>query len=409
MLMKSTLRILIPLWLGWFLIIYGFQYVVQKRLTLNPPDQAVPWSATETMPISNKDKIYLLEPFMNRQVAWDSEYYLGIAVGGYDDPAAGKVTTNATSSPVAKNYSFFPFYPALMAIIKYPFMWFGMKPIAAATAAGAVVSLLGALAGMIALYELIRDRFDSDDAYRAVFYMLIFPTSFFFAMIYTEGLFVGIAFWCLLLAKRQKWMAAGILGFLAVWTRAFGAALALPLFVIWLQQLDPRDRMGSIGNQHLWVRLFAVALPLIGYGLWRTSNLGEGWALLQPGYFSRGFLNFPGTVGSFFYMFPHAMNNSNAMVYFGLEAFAVLLTLTASIWLLKHDLSLALFSLAVVLFAVMSGSLQSLARYMLVAPALYVFLARLGRSVSFDRLWTVVSVLLMGMSAMLYAFDFWVG
>jgi hypothetical protein len=83
---NTTLRTLILIWLGWFLVLYGFQSLVGSRLGLLRPDHAVPGSSAETAATSNRGKIYLLEPFMNKQVAWDSEYYLGIAVGGYDDP-----------------------------------------------------------------------------------------------------------------------------------------------------------------------------------------------------------------------------------------------------------------------------------------------------------------------------------
>ena len=96
-------RHLILLWLAWFVLIYGFQWVATTRTKLQRPDRSVFWSAGETTFASNSDKIYLNEPFMNRQVAWDSEYYLGIAVGGYDDPEAGRVQNPATGQMVIKN------------------------------------------------------------------------------------------------------------------------------------------------------------------------------------------------------------------------------------------------------------------------------------------------------------------
>jgi hypothetical protein len=101
-------RDLILLWLAWFLRLYSFQWLVTSRLQVQRPGTAVFWSANETLPTSNQGKIYLNDPFMNRQVAWDSEYYLGIAVGGYDDPNAGSVRNPATGREVIKNYSFFP-------------------------------------------------------------------------------------------------------------------------------------------------------------------------------------------------------------------------------------------------------------------------------------------------------------
>lgn len=407
--LSPTLRTLIPLWLGWFLLLYGFQALTQARFEFVRPDLAVPWSATETLADSNAGKIYLLEPFMNAQVAWDSEYYLGIAVGGYDDPAAGRVSTQASDTPVIKNYSFFPFYPALMAVLKYPFILFGLGPIAAATAAGALISLLGTLAGMVALYHLTRTLFDESSAGRAAFYMLIFPTAFFFAMLYTEGLFVGLAFWSLLLAKRKHWLWAGALAALAALTRAHGAALALPLIILWWQQTDPANRLALLKTGRGWLPLIAALMPLAAYAAWRVSALGQGWALLQPGYFSRGLLNLGSTLGSINYMFPHAFKESSAGVTLGIEIFSVLLAVIASIWLWRRDTALAAFSLAVVTLSVFSGSFQSLARYMLIAPALYIFLANLGRHPTFDRLWTLLSVLLMGMLAALFAVDFWVG
>jgi len=79
------------------------------------------------------------------------------------------------------------------------------------------------------------------------------------------------------------------------------------------------------------------------------------------------------------------------------------------LWLIRRDPAVAFFSLAVVLLSVFSGSAQSMARYMLITPALYIFLARLGRNWVFDRAWTLFSILLLGMEAGLFAVDMWVG
>jgi hypothetical protein len=65
----------------------------------------------------------------------------------------------------------------------------------------------------------------------------------------------------------------------------------------------------------------------------------------------------------------------------------------------------------VVILSVFSGigAAQSQARYMLVAPAMFIVLSDLGKNKVFDRTWTLASILLMGMSVMLYSFDMWVG
>jgi hypothetical protein len=47
-------------------------------------------------------------------------------------------------------------------------------------------------------------------------------------------------------------------------------------------------------------------------------------------------------------------------------------------------------------------------RYALAVPAIFRFLARLGEQPVFDRGWTVLSLLLMGLLATIYSFGFWV-
>ncbi len=405
---KHTLRNLILLWAAWFIILYGFQWLVTARLDVKRPDFAVLWSSRETLKTSNKGKVYLEEPFMNRQVAWDSEYYLGIAVGGYDDPVAGRAKDPKTGTDWPKNYSFFPAYPLLIKAFMIPTGLFGMNPIATATLAGLCVTLLGTLAGMIALWDMTRAYFDENDAIRAAFYMLIFPSAFFFAQVYTEGVFIGLAFWTLALSKRKKWFWAGILAGIAAWTRAHGGLLFIPLGIAWLQTLDWKNLRASFCWKWVAQGLWSL-VPLANYLAWRTSHLGEGWAALQSFYFGRGLLTLDSSISSWTDGYKYATSVDSGMIYFGIEVACVILALLASLALLRKDPQVAAFSLAIVVFSAISGSAQSEARYMLVAPALFIVLAMLGRNKVFDRAWTILSILLMGMSVMLFSFDMWVG
>ena len=408
--MKAHLRTLVLIWLGWFLVLYAFQAIVQMRIKIARPDYAVEWSATETGPRSNLGKVYLTEPFMNNQVAWDSEYYVGIAAAGYNDRRAGAVLDPANGKLVIKNYSFFPLYPYAMKAFMLPLSLLGKNPIATASLAGVIVALLGTLAGMIALWDMTRDLFDEESAFRAVFYMLIFPTAFFFAQVYTEGMFIGLAFWSLALSRRKQWLWASILAMLAAWTRAHGAALALPLGMAALFAIDWKQ---PLGKQFTWKWLAQTAcalLPIAAYLVWRYSKLGEGWDELQTFYFGRGLLHINASIESWKHnLFTYAPSNPMATVYFGLEVASVLVASIGALWLIRRAPEISLFSLAVILLSVFSGSAQSMARYMLIAPAMYIMLAHLGKNKAFDRTWTIASLLLMGMSAMLFTFDMWVG
>ena len=59
-------------------------------------------------------------------------------------------------------------------------------------------------------------------------------------------------------------------------------------------------------------------------------------------------------------------------------------------------------------FAVTSGAVQGMQRYMLAVPCLFALLAHWGGNRTFDRLWTLVSILLMGLEVLLFTFNFWV-
>ena len=93
-----------------------------------------------------------------------------------------------------------------------PLKLFGLNPIATATLAGVIVSALGALGAMWALYDMTKDLLGEDGGLRAAFYLIIFPTGFFLVQVYTEGLFVGLAFGCLAMIKRKWWIPAALLG-----------------------------------------------------------------------------------------------------------------------------------------------------------------------------------------------------
>jgi hypothetical protein len=298
-----------------------------------------------------------------------------------------------------------------MRAFMLPLGFLGMNAIATATLAGSIVALLGTLAGMIALYDLTRDIFDEDGVIRTVFYMLVFPTGFFLAQIYTEGLFIGLAFWALALMKRKKLVWAGILTVFASWTRAHGAALALPMLIAWLTMIDWKKPFRDQFSWK-WAALgLTVLMPLGAFLVWQNSSLGQGWAAIQPGYFGRGLLQIPESMGSWMYSLNYAAGVKQSGIYYGLEIFALLLAFISGLVLLRKFPEVAVFSLAVVVLSFFSGAgaAQSQARYMIVAPSMYIVLAILGRNKAFDRVWTLASLLLMGMSVMLFSFDMWAG
>jgi hypothetical protein len=415
------------------ILVIGFQAWSTSRIDPKYPDHAQEWTTRFTEEGYQEGRVYLLEPFLNHQVAWDSEYYLAIAVGGYDDPRSPHLTPFGVSTTVVDHsvvqsgssfrtnislsYAFFPFYPLMIRFFAYPLQILGMNPIATATLAGIVVSALGALLGMLSLYDITRDSLGEDGALRAVFYMIIFPTAFFMVQVYTEGLFVGLAFACLAMLKRKLWLYAALLGVAATITRAVGVTLIIPMVITWLRTgewVDIDLEWRQIFHEGIPLRPLGRGLlafsPLIAFGIWKFSYLGLAFDYIEANYFGRGFLS----LGYAFYAWAEAFRtmlsgtNPQHTAYYLTEFLGLAIGVAACIATIRTHPEIGWFSLAVVLISWGSGPAQGIHRYILGAPAVFITLARWGKNPVFDRAWTILSIMLMGVLAMLFAFDMWV-
>jgi hypothetical protein len=386
----------------WAAALVGFQLLVGARYAPERPDQALEWTRYETGAHSHDQQPYLLEPLMRQFVAWDSEFYLSIAVSGYDDPAVRSVEIDGRR--VSLDYAFFPFYPSVIRVFSTPLRPL-LGPVAAAGLVGVLVSVLGAIGAALSLFFLVRVDGSESRAFKTAFFFLVFPTSFFLAQVYTEGLFTGLAFGSMALARVRKVGWAALLAVLATWTRPVGVCLFLPLaWACWEDwQARGRDRAALAGF------LFALA-PVAAFLVWRLSPLGRNFHDVERDFFGRGALNLRDSVTSW----GHALallrdGRPETRVYYGMEIATTLAALGACLFTVRRMPGASLFGLAAILVPLTSGPLQGMVRFVLVAPPLFVVLGGMAeRSEVLDRAWTVASVLLLGMLATLFTFDLWV-
>ncbi len=412
---RTSLRNLFLIWLSWAFIVLAFQGIVNARFQPNRPDYATEWTQYETAKNSQKGKDFLTEPVMNFQVAWDSEFYVGIAVGGYDDP---RITTGdlRDGTTVPLSYAFFPGYPAAMAAVAAPLRLAGLNPIAAASLGGVIVSLLGTLLGMFSIYDLTRAELGEDGGLRAAFYMLIFPTGFFLAQVYTEGLFIGLALGCLALIYHKRFFWAAMLAALATFTKAVGLALIFPLFLGWASTVEWRELRNngvqnakSIFERINFSALVVIVLPIIAYLIWHYF-LGDKAFAIEHDHFGRGIFNWS-EVNRGLTMMIHSFqdgSNSQMTTYYAIEVFGVVLAVIACLFTARRYPGLTLFSVVALILPVTGSAPQSIIRYVLAIPAIFIFLARLGRNTAFDKAWTIFSLLMMGMLLTLFTFNMWV-
>jgi Gpi18-like mannosyltransferase len=403
------------LWAAWLVILVGFQSAIPKRFNLVKPDEVLSWTASLTPnefdPL--RDPI-LAEPFLGTQVSFDSKLYLSIAVYGYDDPHIPFVmpphfSALPSNKPLSVNYAFFPLYPLLIRILTYPLALFGLNWIAAAILSGVIISALGALAAMLALYDLTRPELGQAGGFRSAFYLLIFPTGFFLAQVFSEGLFIGLAFACLALLRRKAWVWASLFAALAVMTRAVGLALILPFAWAWLKELDWKFSFRGVFNSTQLFHAALAALPLLVYLAWRFSYYGKAFDIVEREFFGQQLFAFKDAWQNWSQAFRLILRGRPAAAfYYTLEFSAILLAAVSILSIARRYPDVALFSLMVVLVPLTSGAPQSMVRYVLSAPAVYVFLSRLGRRPLFDRVWTIASLLLMTLLVILFTFDLWV-
>ncbi len=402
--MKPTsLRQLTLIWLVWAVVLISFMAFASARFAPSRPDDALVWTANETSRRSLEGKIYLLEPFLNWLVAWDSEYYLSIATVGYDDPALGTFTAS-DGQAYSRASAFFPGYPFVIRGLALPLGLAGLTPIAAATAAGVLISLLGTLAGMVALYDLARQHGGEEGGIRTAWAMLIFPSSLFFAVVYTEGLFVGLAFGSLALLRRRQWLLAAALAAFATWTRAIGGVLVVPLLLTWAY-----DTWRAPQRTAMLPYLPLSLLPVAAYALWRLAY-GHPFEVVEAEYFGNGLLNLGKTLDAWGQILQRASEVPETATIVIMNLGAAALAFASCVVCARRYPTLALFGALALLVPFTGGwtSTQSTLRYVLVVPTLWIMLGSLCRSVVFHYGWSLLGILLLGMNAFLFSFDFWV-
>jgi hypothetical protein len=289
-----------------------------------------------------------------------------------------------------------------------------------------LVSLLGTLAALFALRSLMGEPYDENDHLRAAFYLLIFPAGIFLAQVYTEGLFLGLSFCCLACLHRRRWLATAILAALTFWVRPGGALLLVPMVTVWMMDRSWQKNWKTTVGSGL-----AALVPLFSYLVFSWTELYAKFHVFEVRFFGSGRTDVPcGTQWAslslpheHFWMYDLAgslqgwtsalqslqMLLPQRVFYYGLEIASVLLALAACMILLRKRPEIALYGLAVIVTSILSGAPQSMLRYMLAVPALYMVLAGWGRHPVFDRIWTLCSILLFGLLALLFSFNYWVG
>ncbi len=176
---------------------------------------------------------------------WDVGQYLNIATLGY-----------GTAGDARLRLAFYPLYPWLIRLLTPVFR--------SPHLAGLAVTTIASMALAVALFRLMKIDFDEAVARRAVWFLFIFPTSYFLHVAYTESLFLLFVVAAFMACRRGDWLYAGIYGALATLTHDTGILLIAAFGVEGLQELWQTRRWNL---RWLWVSL----IPL-GFGFFMLVN-----------------------------------------------------------------------------------------------------------------------------------------
>ncbi|HVZ58654.1 MAG TPA: mannosyltransferase family protein [Patescibacteria group bacterium] len=292
---------------------------------------------------------------------FDGVHYLSIAQHGY----------------FQFEQAFFPLFPLLIALLTRlsHLSYF---------ASGEFVVVTSLIFALVYFWKLVRIDFSSEKSDLAVVFLLLFPTAFYLASIYTESLFLGLVFASLYYLRRKMLLVASLLGLLASATRVVGVLLVIP-FAVELHWLCDQKSLLSWVTIKRFYPLLIIPLGLLGYMgfLWEKyqdpllffhsqsafgANRSSGKIILLPQVLFR-------YTKIFLTVTPHSIDFWIAL----LEMITLVLVGIGIFWAWKAKIRLSyiLFSASSLLLPTLTGTLSGLPRYALASFVIFIWLGQL--------------------------------
>lgn len=327
-------------------------------------------------------------------VRWDSGWYLTIASEGYSyDPS------------YPSSVAFFPLFPLLIRFFDT------LLPGSDVLAALVVVHL--ALAGaLIYIYRLLVAEYGGRIAWRSVYFFLIFPGAFFFSAVYNEALLLFAAAGAIYHARRGQWAWAAAFGILGSATKLVGVLLIIPLAVELLSQRGRSLRDLVPGAWILAAPMGAVAYFAYlqaAFGSYRVFFDTEAHWHREP--FSAvmlmGVQYLAGDEGVLRFYPPNSMTLAPAYLLFDTTLLWFFLAAGIILWR-KYRPTYGAFVLAFTLIPALSGSPQSMNRYVAVLFPAFIILAHI-RSEAIRATISIAFILTLAFTTHLFVNGYWAG
>ncbi len=326
---------------------------------------------------------------------WDSGWYVNLAEAGYWDPP--------TRVGQETNHAFFPLYPGLMRVL--------VRTTGIETSlAGNLISAASLLAALVLFAEWTRRRFGEARVVPAVLVLLLFPTSFFFAAVYTEALVLALSLAAVVALESDRRLLSAVAGVLAGLTRITGIVLAPYLALVsWRRSRET----GVPAGRAAWRAALAGASPLAGFGIfclyfWRRFGDPLLFVKAQHNWSgqSKGILDGPALIWKAVVedvTRGRLLGGSPARTFEG--AYLLLFLVLAAFLLARRRFAEGVYVGGTVAIVFASGTFESAGRYVL--PAFPAFALLAGLSVRRGFFLSLLVLSAAAQAAYVWAFVHW--
>lgn len=302
--------------------------------------------------------------------------------------------------------TFFPLFPLLIRYISE------ILSNNAHLVVGVILSSVFYLLALIMFSKLMfEEGYKKKDIYWTLLFVMLFPTSFYFAALYTESLFLLLILIFAYLVNKKKWLLAGFIGLLATATKLLGVLLLI--FVLY-DLLIKFVRKKQVELTEI-ISLFIIPLGLIGYMVFlqlRYNDYLMFWhsqSVFGAERLGSGFI-FPPQVMYRYIKILLTVSPTTSGFYVALQevlSFIGVLIVVGIGYLKKVKIQYLLFSLFIVIIPSLTGTFSSMPRYVLSAFPVFIILGSLKNETVKTILLLLFTILLFT-NATLFLRGYWV-
>lgn len=333
--------------------------------------------------------VYDSNPLLYSRGNFDGLHYVYIATRGYG----------------YAEHAFFPLYPNLIKKITE----FTLSPYLS----GVIISLCSFTLGLWFFSRLLALDYTNKIVFWTIVSLLVFPTSFYFGSVYTEGLFFLLIMMSFYFARKGNWLIAGIAGGLAAYTRFVGIFMFPALVIEFFSQ--PNLTMKSTKSLINLFYILIVPAGLLTYMAYLQSTTGDPLAFLHAlpsfgSYRSDSITMLYQVFWRYAKMIWSVQKGTllySSVVYEG--SIGLLFFILTIYSFFKIRLSYAVFMAFAYIAPTLTGSFVSLPRYVLVCFPGFILLGKIiSRYPKLKSIYLVICLITLFFMVGLFSRGFWV-